>query len=281
MRLSATAKRLFPNFNTRLLLRRVLYMPHDLWDAALGRRDELTPPRGLWFIGDGDFRKQGNQSLEYFIRFGKLEPDDRVLDVGCGIGRMAIPLTRYLSKAGSYEGFDIVPKGIEWCSKHVTPRYPNFKFSVADIYSKHYNPQGRLHAVDYKFPYPDSSFDFVLLTSVFTHMLPDAVKNYVAEISRVLKLGGRCLFTGFLLNEESLHLIASEKSTLQFKDGPQHSCMVVDPAFPEAAVAFTEEFITDSLDHAALTMDDPPAFGSWCGRAEGIDYPDIVVARRR
>ena len=280
MRLSATAKRLFPDFNTRLLLRRFCTCHKTCGTLLSGGAMNLPLPEDSGLSAVVIFVNR-EQSLDYFIRFGKLEPDDRVLDVGCGIGRMAVPLTRYLSKAGSYEGFDIVPKGIEWCSKHITPRYPNFKFSVADIYSKHYNPQGRLHAVDYKFPYPDSSFDFVLLTSVFTHMLPDAVKNYVAEISRVLKLGGRCLFTGFLLNEESLHLIASEKSTLQFKDGPQHSCMVVDPAFPEAAVAFTEEFITDSLDHAALTMDDPPAFGSWCGRAEGIDYPDIVVARRR
>jgi SAM-dependent methyltransferase len=194
---------------------------------------------------------------------------------------MAVPLTRYLSKAGSYEGFDIVPKGIEWCSKHITPRYPNFKFSVADIYSKHYNHQGRFHAADYKFPYPDSSFDFVLLTSVFTHMLPDAVKNYITEISRVCKPGGRCLFTAFLLYKESRHLIASGKSPLQFKDGPQRSCMVVDPAFPEAAVALTEEFIKDSLDQVALTMEDPPLFGSWCGRPELTSYQDILVAQRR
>jgi ubiquinone/menaquinone biosynthesis C-methylase UbiE len=107
------------------------------------------------------------------------------------------------------------------------------------------------------------------------------VKNYIAEISRVCKPGGRCLFTAFLLNEESRHLIASGKSPLQFKDGPQHYCMVVDPAFPEGAVALTEEFMRGSLDQVALTMEDPPLFGSWRGRPELTSYQDIVVAQRR
>lgn len=281
MRLSAIAKRLFPDFATRLVLRRIAFLPLDLWDAALGHRDELTPPRGLWFIGGGNFRGIGEQFLDYFIRFGKLKPDDRVLDVGCGIGRMAVPLTRYLSTAGSYEGLDIVSQGIEWCREHITPRYPNFKFCVAEIYSRHYNPHGRLEAASYRFPYPDGSFDFVFAASVFTHMLPDGVKNYIAEMSRVCKLGGRCLFTAFLLNKESCHLIASGKSTLRFQDGPQQYCMVIDPAFPETAVALAEQFVTDSLNQVALTVQDPPLLGSWCGRANWTSYQDMLVVQRQ
>ena len=47
-----------------------------------------------------------------------------VLDVGCGIGRMAIPLARYLNTDGKYEGFDIIPENIAWCQRAITPRYP-------------------------------------------------------------------------------------------------------------------------------------------------------------
>lgn len=64
-----------------------------------------------------------------------------MLDVGSGIGRMARPLTKFLT-SGSYVGIDIVPRGIEWCQRHITSRYPNFTFQHADVYNKEYNPTG-------------------------------------------------------------------------------------------------------------------------------------------
>ena len=120
-----------------------------------------------------------------------------MLDIGCGIGRMAVPLTRYLNEQGSYEGFDIVAEGIDWCTKKITPKYPRFSFHLADVYSQKYNPEGTFSASEYPFPFKDESFDLVFLTSVFTHMLPPDVENYMKEISRVLKRNGSCLITFF------------------------------------------------------------------------------------
>ena len=73
----------------------------DTLDAALGRRDELTPPRRLIFIGRGRFLEIGKEFTEHFKQLVDLKPNQHVLDVGCGIGRIAIPLTRYLSADGS------------------------------------------------------------------------------------------------------------------------------------------------------------------------------------
>lgn len=53
-------------------------------------------------------QRDGEQFLQYFIELGGLKPSDRVLDVGCGIGRLAIPLTQYLDARGGYAGLDIV-----------------------------------------------------------------------------------------------------------------------------------------------------------------------------
>ncbi|MBA3583179.1 MAG: class I SAM-dependent methyltransferase, partial [Gemmatimonadetes bacterium] len=142
-------------------------------------RDPLTPPRRLVFVGASDFRKIGHELFQCFVDPGGLQPDDSVLDVGCGIGRMAVPLTGYLSSASRYEGFDVVPVGIEWCRSHITPRFPNFRFQLADIRNKTYNPGGSYQADAYAFPYPADSFDFVIAISVFTHMLPADVKHYV------------------------------------------------------------------------------------------------------
>lgn len=195
--------------------KKMFFCISDHLEILLGRRERLTPPSRLMFIGPGDFKEIGNEFLGYFRDIAGLKSDETILDVGCGIGRMAVPLTGYLQN-GRYEGFDIVSEGIDWCTKTITPRFPHFRFQLADVYNKAYHPQGRYKASEYRFPYQDSEFDFVFLTSVFTHMLPDEVARYFSEIARVLKPGGRCLITFFLLNDESLRFLENGKSTMDF-----------------------------------------------------------------
>ena len=94
-------------------MRRIFYFSQDFFDLLLRKRDKLTPTRvKRAFTGQGDFKETGNLFFQYFIELGELKPSERVLDVGCGIGRMAIPLTKYLDERGRYEGFDIVAHGI-------------------------------------------------------------------------------------------------------------------------------------------------------------------------
>ena len=87
----------------------------DARDALRGRRDARVPPRRLNFVGITDFVDTGDEFLGHFVALGGLQPDGRVLDVGCGIGRMARPLAGYLGRDGSYDGFDINAQGIAWC----------------------------------------------------------------------------------------------------------------------------------------------------------------------
>src|SRR5450759_2780252 len=117
----------------------------DAWDRLRGRRDALNPPRRLAvFIGSGDFQQIGEEFSRYFIELGGLRPDDDVLDIGSGIGRMAVPLLDYLT--GRYEGFDIVPSGVAWCQKNISAQHPNFRFELADIENGLYRQNGRYKA---------------------------------------------------------------------------------------------------------------------------------------
>ena len=104
------------------------------------------------------------------------------------------------------KGIDIAKAGIEWCADKITPRLPNFRFQLIDVYNKHYNQQGACPASQYRFPFEDNTFSFVMLGSVFTHMLPDDLSNYLSEVYRVLEKGGRCLISYFLLNAELSYL---------------------------------------------------------------------------
>ena len=260
------------------MLRKICYFPLDAFDTLLGRRDELTPPRGLVFVGGGDFKKVGDEFLRHFIELGSLRPDARVLDIGCGIGRMAVPLIRYLEN-GTYEGFDIVPDGIDWCNDRITPKFPNFHFQLADVYNKAYNPHGSQEASQYRFPYNDGAFDFAFATSVFTHMLPAELDRYTQEMSRVLKPGERCLATFFLLNDESLRAINEGRSQIDFKfelEGFRTS----DRRTPESAVAYPEKTIHALLMKHGLATDGIAHYGSWSGKTPFVSFQDIIVARK-
>lgn len=249
----------------------------NLWS---GKRDRLTPPQWMIFVGGGDFKAIGNEFLRYFIDLGGLKPDEKVLDVGCGIGRMAVPLTGYLKDGGSYEGLDIAADGIRWCRKNITTRFPNFLFQLTDIFNKSYNPAGKYKAAEYRFPYQDETFDFIFLTSVFTHILRLDMENYVSEINRVLKKGGRCLITFFLLNEESSRLIELKQSSIDFRyclDG----CWVKDKDLPEDAVAYDEKYTRQLYKTNDLEISEPIHYGSWCGREKFLSYQDIITAVKR
>lgn len=259
--------------------KRLLLLAMDGLDILFGRRQELVPLRyQLNFVGTGDFVAVGDQFLKYFVELGGLNPANRVPDVGSGIGRMARPLTKYLT-TGSYEGIEIVPQGIDWCQRNISKRYPNFRFQLADVRNLAYNPRGRFEAAEYQFPFGDGYFDFTCLTSVFTHMQRLEMEHYLLEIARTMRPGGRCLATYFLLNDESRALIEAGHSSLDIRY-PLDGCWTSHENMPEVAVGFDEGHIRKlyaDLGFGVGTV----RYGEWCGRREYLSYQDIIVARRR
>jgi len=262
------------------LLKNIRYKLLDSIDLLLGKSNPLIPPRTMIFIGDGDYKKVGDEFLLYFKNLGGLKPNDKVLDIGCGIGRMALPLTGYLSDSGAYYGFDIVKKGIDWCRENITPRFQNFHFEHSNIYNKMYNPEGSQQSGEFRFNFKDESFDFVFLTSVFTHMYLSDVDHYLSEISRVLKPGGKCLITFFLINELSQKLINNGNSSQELIFQLDENSFIKDEKTPEVAIGFNEVQIIKVFDTYCLKIIMPIHYGSWCGREEYLSYQDIVIAEK-
>ncbi len=259
----------------------IIYIVLDYYDVLKGNKNPLIPPRRMIFIGDGDYQKIGDEFLGYFKEFGELKSNHKVLDVGCGIGRMSVPLTEYLSNEGEYYGFDIVEMGINWCKKNITNIYPNFNYEHSDIYNKMYNPKGVEKSSDYKFNYNDNFFDFVFLTSVFTHMHTQDINRYLEEISRVMKTRCRCLITFFLMNAESIALIKNKESTQNLIYKIDNNSFAKDKNIPESAIGFNEDYIKELLNKNGLNLIQPIHYGSWCGRNSFVSYQDIIVAEKK
>jgi SAM-dependent methyltransferase len=245
----------------------------DARDAVTGRRDHLTPPRRMsGYVGGGDFRATGEEFLGHFRELGGVRPEDRVLEMGCGIGRMARVLAPVLRPPGSYDGFDIVASGIAWCQERYRGTAAPFAFVHADLRNTAYNPHGALSADAYRFPYGDGAFDLVIATSLFTHLLPAAAEHYLSEAARVLAPGGR-LFCTWLL------FCAERPAPAGFTSlSGDARALIGDPAIPEAAVAYDEAWLSERLTARGLSRH-ALAHGTWSG-LEGRSLQDIVVAHR-
>lgn len=247
----------------------------DALDAALGRRDPLVPPRRWQFVGNSDFRQTGEEFRGYFRRFAGLSSQDRVLDIGCGIGRMARVLVDELAPPrGSYDGFDVVEEAIAWCREHYRGTPVPFRFTHVDLSHSGYNPRGAGSSETFRFPYGDDSFDLAIAVSLFTHLLDGAAEHYISEAARVLAPGGRLFMTWFVLDEERPPVPGRAMASFQSTDG---AALVVDPAQPEHAAGYPVSWIRGCLERHGLELREPYQQGTWTGRA-GLTSQDILVA---
>lgn len=120
----------------------------------------------------------------------------RLLDFGCGVGRLAIGLRSHFGSLNHYTGVDVDPGGIAWCAKHITGA--DVSFIHIDLANEHYNPKGEALDEDFRVPLLAGSFDVSHLCSVFSHMETEDVVAYPGEFDRLLAPGGQVFLTAFV-----------------------------------------------------------------------------------
>jgi SAM-dependent methyltransferase len=117
---------------------------------------QLVPPLHL-------MRQEGIEVLEEWFRwgeewsmllriYGRISHSSAVLEIGCGLGRVAFPLRYILSSDGSYEGFDISKVKIDFLESRFHRAHPNFHFILANLHNTFYNPRGTIKPTNYRFP---------------------------------------------------------------------------------------------------------------------------------
>ncbi|MBB5753222.1 class I SAM-dependent methyltransferase [Prosthecomicrobium pneumaticum] len=249
-------------------------------EAVRTNRFLPTPEADRVFVGDGGFREIGAEFLGHLVRLGGLLPSDRVLDLGCGIGRIALPLTQYLDPAtGAYEGIDPVVEGIRWTQRRISTVYPNFAFRAIDIAHPLYNPNGKVDGRTLKLPFSDARFDFALMVSVLTHLPTEEALVQIGELGRVVAPGGRIFLTLFAIDAAAREARPGRDPRLGFRRIGAGPAWCADPAAPLGAVGFDDGFIDAAVEKAGFAIVEK-GFGRWRGAAAD-HFQDVIVAERR
>lgn len=261
-------------------LKFIYYSCQDFYNFITKNHPEGYPPKRLNFVGSNEFKKVGDEFVQYFKDIVDLKSSDTVLDIGSGIGRISIPLSKYLIN-GEIFGFDIDKRGVNWCQKNLTSKNPRLHFEYVDIYNKYYNKNGKIKASEFVFPYEDNKFDFIFATSVFTHMLPDEVTNYLSEIHRVLKPGGKYFLTWFSIDEEAKQNIENQTANCNFiYPDETNVALYSHKSVPEAEIGFSDAWIKDQLNKAKLGANLNVLYGNWANRKTSLSYQDIFIGQK-
>lgn len=238
----------------------------------------LPPPHLLAGIGYGDFEALGRETVEQIAHYAAIRADDRVLDVGCGVGRIAWPLRDVLTE-GTYDGIDIVREYIEWCRDGLGLDPNRFRFHHANVYNSFYNPSAAVRPENFVFPWPDKTFTLAIATSLFTHLSAESAGNYLREIFRVLEPAGRLFASFFVLDGHAQWSIRTWGSLPAFPYEFEHG-RISDRNNPEFAVAFDSEWLLQLFLETGweiVTFER----GRWRREPTEVQsYQDLVVARR-
>jgi demethylmenaquinone methyltransferase/2-methoxy-6-polyprenyl-1,4-benzoquinol methylase/phosphoethanolamine N-methyltransferase len=116
------------------------------------------------------------------VKLAHVAPGEKVLDVGCGTGSLAIDAKGKAGPAGEVHGIDAAPEMIEVARQKAGRKGVDVGFRVGLIED---------------IPFPDGQFDVVLNSFVLHHLPHDLKRKGFAEIHRVLKPGGRFLAADF------------------------------------------------------------------------------------
>lgn len=151
--------------------------------AAWHETYELPPPGNMMKSGEKGrqaFIDIGNMlaetlSAEMIKHLGKLDESVKVLEFGCGDGRIVLPLFHQYRKPDAC--VDVNPLSIEYLQRAIPEANPQKTVYVPPL------------------PFEDESFDCVYAISVWTHLPLQLQWPWLREINRVLKMGGLALIS--------------------------------------------------------------------------------------
>ena len=166
-------------------------MAHATSRAHHHSRDRLIRWARVYDLGNGLLGRRGKRLRAMLADDLQLQPGDRVVDVGCGPGRLVIVFAERVAPSGSVDGIDAAAEMINRASNQARKRGVPATFQVA-------------FAQD--LPFADDTFDAVACTLALHHVAEHDQPTAVAEMYRVLKPNGRLLIAEFHKGQGRRHV---------------------------------------------------------------------------
>lgn len=155
-------------------------------------------PGGRYFLSDHDFVASGRREATRLINEAKLSGDKKLLDFGCGVGRLAVGLLDLGAEVKAYHGFDTNARVIEWCKAALERQDPKFQFDHIDMFNARYNPHGPIRPIVGSVDLPDGTFDMAYACSVFSHLTWYDATLYFRELARLTRRQATFVLTAFV-----------------------------------------------------------------------------------
>lgn len=191
---------------------------------------------------------------EIIKRHLPMEREVKVLEWGCGPGRVIRHLPDALSQPMKITGTDYNEKTIAWCKC----AFPQFQFVVNDL-----TPP---------LPINNEVFDVILARSVFTHLSEEAHFKWMTELRRLLHPDGVIILTTQGQFFRDLHLNSEEKS--RFDDEQLIVRANVKEGLKWYSAFHPEQFVRDKLLNGLNILEHLP------GPVTAMFEQDIWVASR-
>ncbi len=221
----------------------------------------------------------GKEQSEKIIQWLSIKPGHKILDVGCGCGRIAIHFLNYLDKQGKYVGIDNNKELLTYCIENISAAKSNFEFRFLDVYNGAYAQDGKLKSNEAAFPSENESVDIVIMCSLFTHMYLDDIDSYLKEVFRVLKKGGLFLSSLNLYNEFTHNQILMNKAHLDMKYNITGDSYSLDIEVPERGFAHQEEKVKELYWKNGFFIKEIK-YGIWSTKELTGEFHDYIIAQK-
>jgi SAM-dependent methyltransferase len=240
------------------------------------------------WVGGSDPEAVGDACVGILARYLTMNKTSRLLDFGCGVGRVLLSVLKNRPELGSITGFDIMPQVIRFCDERIAPAFPNSAFRLIQGRNDHYDqfidaagtiaPQSH-DALRDEF---SAAFTGAYAFSVFTHVEQADFGNLLGLVGALLEPGGELLFTCFLLTPYSRQAIEQHATLFPFGDtayeadggifiGNRHDRL--------GFIAFNLSLVEQIVHNAGLVVTHVE-HGSWTGAGFSGSLQDVVVCRR-
>ena len=146
---------------------------YDQWIGGTGLLSRL---------GRAVFGLSGTVYAGRFIQAATLRPEDRVMEIGSGLGKILSSSQRRIGAQKPYIGIDLSYQMVRRARMDLDPRRPPLHFLVASAL---------------QMPFRRHCFDVVLLSHVVKYLTDPQLRQVLAQVRELLRPGGRIVLWEF------------------------------------------------------------------------------------